>query len=691
MLEQIETSTLTDFARENRARFAGMPVEHNPDYHYLAGMPGRFLFQETFQDSSPRLQPLARYQCVLGGANTLPGHQIIDYGMVLERGFTGIHADARQARERFAEEGDPAATDLCDSVVEVCEAVSELAQRFAAEIARLAEGAEETDSTLLQALSPVVARVPAEPARTFQEALQSIYFSFGFFLDGLGRLDKMLWSYYRADLDAGRLTREGARAMLVEFYRQIYVWMAAPAGQVTYGNRTITLGGVDEDGDDITNDLTYLFLEVTEELNLATAPAVYLRVGTKTPPALLARAVEILAKGIGYPSLFNDEVFIPGLHDLGGCSLPDARDYAPTGCGEITIPGRNTCNCAMAQMNVPLILLLALRDGRHPETGEQLGPRTGELADFSTFEQLFAAFKAQFSFFIDRMVERTQIFMEDFHRDGFAMLFSNAVTRDCLARGEKYAGGGARYTFAEVAIHGLPNVIDGLSLLRTQLFGDSPQHTAGNFLAALQANYSGYEALRQQLLRDPRRWGNDNEVADTLAREVFTFVFTEINQHKNMHGGPFLPLGISWLFNQSYREMAATPDGRRSGEPLAAVHSSVHGIDRQGLTALFNSMAKIDWAPAPASVQCGISLHPSMLRTPEDREKFVALLQVQIARRGFSQLLCNVLDNEELAQALLDPENHQHLNVRVSGYNARFIDLPDPVQQEIISRTKQKS
>lgn len=691
MSTQIATNLLTELARVSRMRFAQTPVEHNPAYHYLAGMPGRFPFEETFQNCSPRMQPFERYLCVIGGANYFPGHQIIDYDMVLERGFSGIREDAERERARFEADGDASATDLCGSVVEVCEAICELSERFAIEIDRLAHVEHQIDAACLHTLSQVVAYAPSRPAHTFQQALQSIFFSFGFFLDGLGRLDKLLWPFYRDDLAAGRLTREEARAMISEFFRQIHAWLAAPEGQVTVTNRTITLGGVDEHGDDITNDLSYLFLEVTEELNLATAPAVYMRVSTKTPPALLSRAVDVLAKGIGYPSFFNDEVFIPGLQDLGGCSPADARDYAPTGCGEITIPGRCVCNCAMAQMNVPMILLLALHDGCNPDTGEQLGPHSGKLVEFTSFDQILEAFKAQFIFFIDRVVERTQVIMEDFHRDGSSALFASAVHRDCLVRGKKFQAGGARYTFAEVAVHGLPNVIDGLSMLRTRLFGEASRLAPEEFLAALQANYGGYEELRQQIMRDAQRWGNDDEAADALAREVFTFVCQTINSHRNIFGGPFLTLGISWTQNQHYRMMAATPDGRRCGEPLAAVHSAVHGIDRQGVTALFNSLAKIDWALAPASIQCGISIHPSMLCAPADREKFVALLQVQIARRGFSQLLCNVLDNEELAQALQDPEHHQHLNVRVSGYNARFIDLAEPVQQEIISRTKQRA
>lgn len=691
MLDKFETCPLTDLARASRARFARMPLEHDPSYHYLAGMAGRFCFDETYRNISPRLQPFERYECVIGDGSTYPFHQIIDYGIVLSRGFNGIREDAITARARFSAHGESAATDLCGSVAEVCDAICELAQRLAARIDHLADDAMDEDATSLRVLSQVVARAPAQPAQSFHEALQTVYFSFGFFLDGLGRLDLLLWPYYRDDLAAGRLTRDVARDMLVEFYQQIKVWTSAPDGELSIINRTITLGGVDKDGNDITNDLTYLFLEVTETLNLATTPAVYLRVSTQTPPALFARAVDVLAQGIGYPSFFNDEVFIPGLQALGGCSLQDARDYAPTGCGEITIPGRCAQNCAAAQMNVPLVLLLALHDGRHPDTDEQIGPHTGEIADFADFDELFAAFKTQFTFFIERIVERMQVIMEDCYRDGFAMLFSNAVTQDCLTRGKKHHAGGARYTFAELIVHGLPNVIDGLSILRSYTFGKTRQLMPEEFLAALHDDYVGHEELRQRIMRDPQRWGNDDEVTDALAREVFTFVFEEINRHRNMYGGPFLPMGITFLCNQELRMMAATPDGRQRGEPLAAVHSAVHGIDRQGLTALFNSMAKIDWALAPASVQCGVSIHPSMLRTQADREKFVSLLQVQIARRGFSQLLCNVLDNDELVAALRDPEHHQHLNVRVSGYNARFIDLPEPVQQEIICRTKQQA
>jgi formate C-acetyltransferase len=414
-----------------------------------------------------------------------------------------------------------------------------------------------------------------------------------------------------------------------------------------------------------------------------------MRVSKKSPDKLLRCALDIIASGIGYPSLFNDEVFITGLNAV-GVSLEDAREYAPTGCGEMNIPGRNACNCAVSQLNTLMILTLALNNGRDPSTGEMLGVETGEFEDFRSFDNILTAYKKQFAYFMKIVKERSDAILEDLQLNGYFNFYSTAVTRDCLERGKKYAGGGERYTFAEVSMHGMPNVIDSLLMLKKYLFGKPEDRmTPGQFKAVLAAEFAGSEALRVRIANDSARWGNDDDEADAIARDLFDFSFKEILQYKNFFGGPFLPMAISFVCNQAYGPTTpATPDGRVRGEPLAAVNSSVHGCDRTGATALFNSMANIDWSLAPGSVQCGISLHPSMVRTDADRDKFIALLKTQIARKGFSQILLNVLDNETLRDAQKNPDKYRNINVRVSGYNAQFVDLPESVQNEIIGRTK---
>jgi formate C-acetyltransferase len=228
-------------------------------------------------------------------------------------------------------------------------------------------------------------------------------------------------------------------------------------------------------------------------------------------------------------------------------------------------------------------------------------------------------------------------------------------------------------------------------MLKKLVFGPNASITAADFKSALASNYEGYDTLYARINNDPDRMGNDSKEVDALAREMFDFMLNEVAKHKNPLGGSYLPMGISFTCNQDYKDTPASPDGRKQGEPLAAVHSSVHGCDRSGLTALFNSMAKIDWSLAPGSMQCGISIHPSMAATESDRQKLISLLKTQIAAGGFSQILVNFLDDEILREARANPAKYRNINVRVSGYNAQFTDLPPSVQDEIIKRTKHRA
>ena len=385
--------------------------------------------------------------------------------------------------------------------------------------------------------------------------------------------------------------------MITDLFRIVNEYTGSAPGTVTYINRTITLGGVDRNGDDATNDLTYLFLDVMSELAFATAPAVYMRVSKKSPDRLLRHALDILTKGIGYPSLFNDEVFIPGLQAV-GVSLEDAREYAPTGCGEMNIPGRNMCNCTFAQLNTLMIFTLALNNGRDPSTGEQLGPMTGEIESFGSIEQVINAYKGQFAYFVALAKERGDVIMEDLQLNGYMSYYSTAVTRDCLENGkeiqrrrralyirrdlparhaecDRFSSDAGKISLRQTGRPPDRRPVQsgaGRGIRRQRgAAGADPQRCGAVGERQPRSGCAGERTLRLQFPRDP-------PIPEFLRRTVCS-------------DGDLL------CQQSGIRRLHPCDAGRTPPRRTARSRQfSVHGCYCSGITALFNSMAKIDWS-----------------------------------------------------------------------------------------------
>ncbi len=538
-----------------------------------------------------------------------------------------------------------------------------------AERARLAQMAESCRT------------VPAHGARTFSEAVQSLWLCHiltcgedGINANSLGRLDQILWSYYRADREAGRLTREEAVELMAELACKLYL---------EYDVQAITLGGVDRQGQDAVNELSYVILEATERLDIIRDLSIRLHAGTPEP--LLRRAAELIRRGGGIPFLFNDDCFIPALTEH-GIALEDARDYAPIGCIELTIPGKANPHAVSGWFNALKCLELALCNGRDPRSGRQVGPATGELRELASFPALYDAYARQVRYFAERMVYHCN--RGELSQREFAPLPCwSLLTDDCLARGRDITDGGPVYNYHSIAFMGTADTADALAALKRCLY-DEPEIAPDALLEALREDFQQDEPLRLRLLRQMPKYGNDVEEVDQLACRIANdFIELMDGMRSPLHGRYVVHL-FSFLLNIPFgKQVGAMPDGRRAGEPLAYSLSAHQGRDVSGVTAMLKSLAKLPHARAAGASAAIIDLDPALVEGEAGLDRLITLIRTAMSI-GVGQLQWNVTTAERLLQAQQDPEHYGNLPVRVAGYSQMFKLIDRELQDHIIARTK---
>jgi formate C-acetyltransferase len=484
----------------------------------------------------------------------------------------------------------------------------------------------------------------------------------------------MLWPCYERDVGDNGLTREQALELVHCFHLKLYQ---------TYDVQQATVGGQKPDGSDATNELSYLALEAIRSLGLIRCQSV--RVCATTPAELLRLAVDLVAKGGGIPFFFNDEPIIAALVEK-GIPIEEARDYAIIGCVEITIPGRSFPHAVSHMMNVAKCLELALYGGFDPHIGQQAGPRTGDAATFTSFEQLWDAYRAQLEFWAERAAYWSncgELAQEDLD----PLPYRSILTSDCIERGLDIAWGGARYNYHSTCAIGIPNVADSLAAVRKLVFEEQAL-TMAELLEALRANFAGCEEVRQMLLHRAPKYGNDEPYVDQLAAGIARHYCETMHNLRTVRGGRFHAhlFSFVWHVNPCGRGTGALPDGRMAGEPLAYSLSPMQGRDFQGLSAVLNSLARIPHHLAAASSSAIIEIDPKLLEG-DGRERLAQAVRAALDQ-GVGQLQFNVVSAEMLERAREHPEQYQNLAVRVSGYSYRFCLLDPEMQEHIIRRTK---
>jgi len=632
------------------------------------------------------VEEVPQARCVYWATGWIENHSVRDYAKVLEIGFDGIREQI-EAQVDAADIADPAfpqKESFWKAALCVCEAGRTLGARYAELAGRMARETDDPpDRARLEHMARTCRRVPARGARTLFEAVQALWLAHiltcgedGINANSIGRLDQILNPYYKADVAAGRITREDALRLMEELACKMYL---------EYDVQAITLGGLDRDGEDAANEMTRVILEATG--NVGFVRDVSVRLSAKSPPPLVEQAAELVARGGGIPFLFNDDCYVPALAER-GIAIEDARDYAPIGCIELTIPGRANPHAVSGWFNAAKCLELALFDGQDPRTGEQLGPRTGRLTDFAAYDDLYAAYAEQVACWAARMVYHCNR-GELAQRECGPLPCWSVLTDDCIARGRDITDGGAVYNYHSVCFLGTANTADSLCALNKLVFEQNALD-AGQVLEALRANFDGFEPLRKRLLTGAPKYGNDLEEVDAIAAQAANDFITLMDRHRSPLGGRYFVHLFSFLANIEFGKLTgATPDGRRAGEPLAYSLSAHQGRDQQGVTAMLKSLARLPHHRAAGASAAIVDLDPKLVAGDDGVARLAQLIRTAV-KLGVGQLQFNVTTEERLRQAQEDPERYGNIPVRVAGYSQMFKLLTKDLQDHVIARTKHR-
>jgi pyruvate formate-lyase/glycerol dehydratase family glycyl radical enzyme len=621
------------------------------------------------------------------------GHMLINHERVLERGLLAI---ADEARGKLQETDDQERRTFYEAAGTAARAAVNWANRYADEAERLANaGAANRDELL--AIAGACRRVPAYPARTFREALQAIIFvhyatqieQFESALS-LGRIDQFLYPFYRADVDAGRLSREDATELLACFYLKLSqsiplfdsVVTLAFSGLTNFANTVI--GGMNAQGEDVTNELSYLMLETMKRVR-SPQPNFGVRLHPCSPRSFRDAVMQAAADGIGNLQLFNDEAIVAALTNR-NIPLEDARNYGIIGCVEPAVPNKSFTSSDAALFNLSLCLELALNNGRGRVLSEQLGPATGDPAGFTTIEDVTEAYRAQVEYLVGQMVEGLEGLARA-HAERRPVPLASLLTDDCLERGLDLTAGGARYNFTGVQGVGTASIGDSLAAIDRLVFREK-RITMSELLAALDSDFAGQEPLRQMLLNKVPKYGNDDDEVDRFARLAAEIYCRAVEKHPNFRGGWYSPGMYSVTMHIVFGMMVgATPDGRRARQPLSQGISPANGRDGHGPTAALKSAAKLNHT----LVSNGLALNQMLSLGASAREQAPDVLGGLVGAYfdlGGQHLQWNIVDRATLIAAQQDPESYRGLIVRVSGYSALFTDLNRFVQDELIARTE---
>jgi formate C-acetyltransferase len=632
-----------------------------------------------------------------------PGHTVLD-DKIYYRGMFGFKEEIQRSLEQLDYLNDPEAYAKQEQLkaMEICAgAIVRLAQRHAEKARELA--GEESDAQRrleLERIAEVCDHVPAHAPRDFWEALQAYWFVHLGVTSELnpwdafcpGRLDQHLYPFYERGLAEGTLSREEAEELLQCFWIKFNNQPAPPKVGVTAAESStytdfcqINTGGLREDGSDGVNEVTYLLLDVIEEMRLL-QPSSSIQVSKKNPDRFVKRAARIIRTGFGQPSVFNSDLIVQELVRMGK-SVVDARNGGSSGCVEVGAFGKENYNLT-GYFNLPKVLELALNDGVDPRSGRRVGPATGDPAQFQSFDELFQAYRRQLAYLVDIKVRGNQI-IERLYAAHMPAPFLSLLIDDCVRRGKDYHDGGARYNTSYIQGVGLGTMADALSAIKYHVY-DQGTLSMAEMLDVLKADFEGQERTRQLLLNRTPRYGNDDDYADQLMQAVFEAFFQAVDGRPNTKGGRYhinmLPTTCHVYFGSV---CGATPDGRRAGKPLSEGISPVQGADRHGPTAAIRSAAKMDHARTGGTL-LNQKFTPSLLADEAGMERLVQLVRTYFKLDGH-HIQFNVVDAATLRAARQDPEQHRDLIVRVAGYSDYFCDLGEALQEEIIARTEHQA
>ena len=647
------------------------------------------------------------------------GHLAIDYGKLMRVGYDGILQEARanlaKLSKRDAEYADK--RDFYEAMIIEHEAVKKYIERYA-ELCET-EAKKEIDNKRKSELETMAAnchQIAGGPAKTLWQALQ--LFNFATTLIQIesnghsisyGRMDQWLYPYYEADVKQGHTSKEFA----LELIEDVYVKLNNPTklkdkGSMAvrngrgFGGESLTIGGVDRDGNDATNDLTMLMLEASAHTRMMN-PWVCVRMHENTPYELKVKAAECIRAGYGHPKLFNDAPAIKGMMRK-GMTLEEAREYCVVGCVEIDLPGKEYGWHDAAYVNTAKMMEMVLNGGRCLDcgphcarwekcgaVGEHLGPDTGSLETYQSFEEVLESVDRQFEYWTDQMCSSLNI-IDNAHREMKPIPYVSAFYQDCMDSGKGLTEGGAKYNGTGPQASGMATCADSLASIK-QLVFDEKRCTGAELLQAVKDNWVGHEKL-YALVNSTKvhHYGNDDDYADELFKYMFECYCRHIRGRKNPRGGEFSPGVYSVNANVAMGlNTNASVDGRKKGEAISdnmgPVHTDCGSHDINGPTAITNSLTKVDHSLASNGTLMNLRFPQEAVAGTTGRDNLIHFIDEYMAKKAM-HVQFNIMSSATMRAAQKKPEDYKDMLVRVAGYSAYFVELGKPLQKDLIQRTE---
>lgn len=619
-----------------------------------------------------------RTEILSGGAGL--GHITWNWDQMLALGAEGLLAQHRDALEKTT---DPTAMDFHRSVIISLQAMLDWNRRHIAELRKLLEA--ETDPANCRRLRESIAtmeRVPAKPATTFREALQSYHFQWTSVMyespnggNSPGRMDYFLWPYLKEEFESGALSSQDVFEMIAELFLKMDERVHRSDG---HGN-SVVIGGIAPDGSDAVSPLTYIMIDVMEQLNV-THPYFYNRVHSSNPEEYKRRAVRFLLEGSNRGQIFNDDAILKALMLDGHMPFEDAARYACGGCMEISPQGQNSDLIYSFVYNIPKTLELCITGGHDLITSRQRLAMDHALPDFETFEDFYQYFMENVRSTLLAKFQVLDIYSEHAAKHRPWNLMSSMID-DCLARGREQHDGGARYHDYGGTTIGMPNAADALTAIKVAVF-DRKICDAPTLIQALQADFEGYEVLRSKLRKLPK-FGQGNAEADGMMNRLLQDVHEVYASYKNRFGGVVKLMQLTFVFAPRFgASLGASADGNKAKEPVAHSMTPQFSAMTEGLTAAINSYTSLDNTLIAGGGSTMWDMDPEWIN-----EELLNAIVSTFLTMGGQIFQGNVsLSAEELAEAQKNPEKHYNLIVRVGGFSARFVNLGKPLQDEIIAR-----
>ena len=638
------------------------------------------------------------------------GHFVANFEKAMHKGFAAIRAEARSGMDELEGVlfGDSVARyNFYRAVTIVCDGMTTLSKRYAAECTRLASiEPDPVRKEELENMADCLNWIMENPCRSFHDALQCMFlYQIGLCLDGqqhgisFGRVDQYLGSFYEADISAGRITHEKAQELLDLFYlkvaemNKIWPYFATLSGPGYTSGQLMTIGGVTREGEDATNPVSYMMLQSAGRLLLHDPPQ-SLRIHKGTPRKLWEAAIETTRIAGGVPTFENDGVIIPALMER-GLPIESARNYCligcvePQGCGdEWACPGGNGTE---SFFNLLGAFLLAINNGYNPmpgpdgKAGGQVGLPTGYLYEMKTFDEVLEATRKQIEYFVNWHVSLVNTW-EYVASQHLQLPLLSATVDGCMESGRDVMNGGAKYNSTGNAGIAIGNITDSLAVVKYMVF-DKKLVSARELYDAIMTNWEGKEDLRQFILNEAPHYGNDNEYTDRFAKwasDVYGNAVNTASGPRGRYAAGLYPVTAHVLFGMI---TAASPDGRKAGEPLSDGISPVQQMDKIGPTATLKSVSSIDQKKFSNGTLLNMKFHPTALKNETGKSKLIALIQTYFALGGM-EMQFNIVSGNVLRQAQETPEEYMDLVVRIAGFSAYFVELYKASQDDIIKRTE---